>query len=529
MQYSSPAYFLLFLPFVLLLYKIVPKRVRPKILLLASFLFIFLLSKSRIIFLILSILSIYFSALLLKRMKEKAIVELENVSKDQKKVWKKKEKRKERLVFILCLLFNLGILIVLKYSFFLGTNLNHLFTVLDFPFQFSVPKFILPIGISFYTLQALSYLIDVYRDTICADKNIFCFSLFVSFFPIIMEGPICRYSEIAYPLYQGEDLSYRNITFGAQRILYGLMKKMVIADRLNIIVKTIFDHYASYDGGIILLGAILYTIQLYMDFSGVMDIVIGSGEMFGIRLPENFRQPFFSKNISEFWMRWHITLGKWFKDYIFYPLSLSKGLKRLTMKLRKVLGNHFGPFVSGSIALFCVWLCNGLWHGAAWTYIFFGMYHFCFILFENVTEPFFSKVYRKLHVNKESKIYLSLVIFKTWIIIIIGEMFFRATSLTAGFGMLEKIFTEFSLASFKHGFLYTLGLTKGDFIIVFLILIIVFVISVLKEKKIDVREKIANYPIPLRWTIYYVLILIIIIFGAYGVGYAPVDPLYVNF
>ena len=118
-----------------------------------------------------------------------------------------------------------------------------------------------------------------------------------------MEGPICRYSEIAYPLYQGEDLSYRNITFGAQRILYGLMKKMVIADRLNIIVKTIFDHYASYDGGIILLGAILYTIQLYMDFSGVMDIVIGSGEMFGIRLPENFRQPFFSKNISEFWMR----------------------------------------------------------------------------------------------------------------------------------------------------------------------------------------------------------------------------------
>ena len=529
MQYSSPAYFLVFLPIILIFYKIVPKRVRPKILLFASFLFIFLLSKSRIIFLIFSSLSIYFSALLLNKMKDKAIINLENISKEEKKAWKKKEKRKERLVFLFCLLFNLGILIVLKYSFFLGTNLNHFFASLDIPWQFSLPKFILPIGISFYTLQALSYLIDVYRDTIRADKNVFRFALFVSFFPTIMEGPICRYNEIAYTLWQGEDLNYRNITFGAQRILYGLMKKMVIADRLDIIVKTIFNHYTSYDGGIILLGAILYTIQLYMDFSGVMDIVIGSGEMFGIRLPENFRQPFFSKNISEFWMRWHITLGKWFKDYIFYPLSLSKGLKKLTMKLRKVLGNHFGPLVSGSVALFCVWLCNGLWHGAAWTYIFFGMYHFCFILLENITEPLFSKLYLKFHVNKKGKLYLSLVIFKTWIIIVIGEMFFRATSLTAGFGMLKKIFTEFSFASFKHGFIYTLGLSKGDFIIVFLILILVFVISIFKEKKIDVREKIASYPIMVKWAIYYALILIIIIFGAYGVGYAPVDPLYVNF
>lgn len=529
MQYSSPLYFLLFLPLVLLLYKFTPKKIRPKILLLASFLFIFLISQSRILFLILSILSIYFSALVLKRIKEKTNIELEKIPKEERKIWKKKRKRKERFVLLACLLFNLGILIFLKYSYFLGTNLNHLFSVLDLPFSFHVSKYVLPIGISFYTLQALSYLIDVYRDTITADKNLWRFSLFVSFFPIIMEGPICRYNEVAYPLYQGENLSYRNITFGAQRILYGLMKKMVIADRLDIVVKTIFSNYAAYDGGVILLGAILYTIQLYMDFSGVMDIVIGSGEMFGINLPENFRQPFFSKNISEFWMRWHITLGKWFKDYIFYPLSLSKGLKKLTMKLRKPLGNHFGPLISGSIALFCVWLCNGLWHGAAWTYIFFGMYHFFFILLENITEPFFSKLYRRLHINKESKIYISFAIFKTWIIIMIGEMFFRATSLSAGFIMLKKIFTEFSFASFKHGFIYTLGLSKADYLIVGLILIIVIIISVLKERKIAVRESIARYPIFLRWALYYALILIVIIFGAYGVGYAPVDPLYVNF
>lgn len=529
MQYNSPLYLFLFLPFAVFIYAILPKTWRPKWLLFISFLFFYLLSGWRILFLLLSIGSIYLTGLWLDKIKDHKISALETASKEEKKTLKKKWKKKETRVLICSLLFNLSLLIILKYTSFLGTNLNLLFKTWNLPGIFPTMKFILPIGISFYTLQALSYVIDVYRDTIKADKNIIRLALFVSFFPGIMEGPIARYNETAYSLYEGVSLTYHNITFGLQRILYGLMKKMVIADRLDIVVKTIFTNYSLYDGGLIFLGAIFYTIELYMDFSGVMDIVIGSAEIFGITYPENFKQPFFAKNISEFWTRWHITLGRWFKDYIFYPLSLSKSLKKLTIMGRKYLGNHFGPLLSGTIALFCVWLCNGLWHGAAWTYIFFGMYHFIFIVIENILEPLIIKITTKLHINREGKIYVFLCILKTMIIVIFGEMFFRATTLSAGFKMFYKIFTDFSLASIKNGFIYTLGLVKADYIIVILVLVLIFFISILKEKKVQVRERIASMPIIIRWSIYYALIFLIIIFGAYGVGYAPVDPLYVNF
>lgn len=198
-------------------------------------------------------------------------------------------------------------------------NINNLLEILNVDFRFKIPKMLIPIGISFYTLQGLSYIFDVYKGKIDADTNLGRLALFMSFFPCIMEGPICRYNDTAIKLYDGEDLTYKNLAFGAQRILWGLFKKMIIADRLNPFIEKIFCEYNSLDGGVILLGAIFYTIQLYADFSGTIDVVIGSGELFGISLPENFRQPFFSKNISDFWTRWHITLGTWFRDY--YLLS----------------------------------------------------------------------------------------------------------------------------------------------------------------------------------------------------------------
>ena len=202
-----------------------------------------------------------------------------------------------------------------------------------------------------------------------------------------MEGPITKYSDTANSLYEGNKVTYNSFCFGYQRVLYGYLKKIVISDRLNILVQTIFNGYTSYSGTAIFLGAVAYTIMLYMEFSGTMDVVIGIGEMFGVKITENFRQPFFSKNISEFWMRWHISLGTWFKDYIFYPVSLSKPMKKLTLKARKVLGNHGGALISGAVALFCVWFLNGLWHGAGWPFLLFGMYHFLLIVIGNIFEP----------------------------------------------------------------------------------------------------------------------------------------------
>ena len=195
--------------------------------------------------------------------------------------------------------------------------------------------FALPIGISFYTMTAASYLFDVYRKTIPADHNIFRVVLYLGFFAQLSEGPISRYQQTADSLWEGRPITWHNLTFGMQRILIGLIKELVVADRLNKMIATIFNNYTACDGGVIAVGMIGYTIQLYMDFSGAMDVVLGIGEIFDIRFPENFRQPFFSRTISEFWTRWHITLGTWFRDYLFYPVSMSKPLKYLTMATRK--------------------------------------------------------------------------------------------------------------------------------------------------------------------------------------------------
>ena len=260
-----------------------------------------------------------------------------------------------------------------------------------------------------------------------------------------------------------------------------------------------------------------------------MYTVIGSAQIFGVKLPENFRQPFFSKSISDFWTRWHITLGAWFRDYIFYPLSLSEPLKKLTTKGRKKLGKHYGPLLASSIALFCVWISNGLWHGAAWSFIFFGMYHFGLILLGNIMEPVVKFVTEKLHINRECWPYRIFQIVRTTCLVFIGELFFRAKGLKAGLIMLKTIFTNFTFASFADGTFLKLGIDAHDFIIVAVFVVIVFITSIMKEKNINIREKIASKNIVIRWTLYYALILSIIIFGAYGVGYTPVDPMYASF
>ena len=529
MTYCDALYAAVFLPLTILIYNIVPQKHRWKVLLIASYIFFWSISGKLIIYLLLSTLSIHHFGLWLTSLQNERNNLLKEAEKDKKKEIRKQYLKKQRSVLLFAVILHIGLLIVLKYSKFLGTNINLLLDFVHLPIQLSIAKFALPIGISFYTFQAVSYMFDVYHEKIKADRNLGRLALFMAFFPQIMEGPICRYSDTAMQLYEGKKTTYKDLTFGIQRILWGFAKKMIIADRLNTLVKTVFTNYAQYDGGIIALGMILYTVQLYMDFSGTMDTVIGSAQIFGVKLPENFRQPFFSKSISDFWTRWHITLGAWFRDYIFYPLSLSEPLKKLTTKGRKKLGKHYGPLLASSIALFCVWISNGLWHGSAWSFIFFGMYHFGLILLGNIMEPVVKFVTEKLHINRECWPYRIFQIVRTTCLVFIGELFFRAKGLKAGLIMLKTIFTNFTFASFADGTFLKLGIDAHDFIIVAVFVVIVFITSIMKEKNINIREKIASKNIVIRWTLYYALILSIIIFGAYGVGYTPVDPMYASF
>ena len=467
MSYFSLYYLFAFLPFFIVVYYFVPKY-RRLVLIFANMMFYYICGLKLITYLLVTIISIYFSTRLIDKIDNKKEELLKKKNAD-KVLINKKTKTKRKVVFLLCLLLNVGLLFAFKYLPFFTTNVNNLLDLLHIKYNFKIIKFLAPVGISFYTLQALSYLFDVYNKRVKADKSFLKVALFISFFPQVIEGPIGRFSDTADDLYDAKPLEYKNLCFGYQRIMFGFFKKKIIADRLNILVKLVFLNYASYSGFVSFLGALAYTIMLYMEFSGTMDIVIGSSEIFGIKVQENFKQPFFAKNISEFWTRWHISLGAWFRDYIYYPLSLSKPLKKLTMKMRKVVGNHYGPLISGSIALAVVWFLNGLWHGAGYTFLFFGLYHFVFIVLGNFFGPVIVKLCAKLHINRENKVYRVIQSLKMTFFVIIGELFFRAPNMSVGFGMVKRIFTNFS---FKSKELLNLGLDIYDYIILIIALII---------------------------------------------------------
>ena len=528
-SFFSVFYLAIFLPVMVILYNVCPKKYRPMVLIAGSYFYFYSISGKLLVYLLFSTMSIHHIGLWLTDIQKERDDILKEAVKEEKKAIKADYLKKQRRVLLFGVMLHLGILLIVKYTPFFATNINTLFNAMGLDITLTIPKIMMPIGISFYTLSAISYIFDVYRETIKADKNILRLALFMSFFPHIMEGPICRYSDTAHNLYKGERTNYQCLTLGLQRILFAMVKKMVVADRLNDFIQEVFTNYSQYDGGVILVGAVRYTIQLYMEFSGTMDIVIGTAQIFNVRLPENFKQPFFSRTISDFWSRWHITLGTFFKDYIFYPLTMSKPLKKLTTKARKRLGNHLGPMLAGAIALFCVWLSNGLWHGAGWQYIFFGMYHFALILTGNIVEPYSRKLLSKLHIKKEGLPYGIFSMLRTTCLVIVGELFFRAEGIRAGFAMFKNMVFNFSLVSFGNGQIFTLGMDRHDFLIVAISVAIIFVVSLLKENNINVRGEIAKKPIIIRWLVYYAIIMFIIIFGAYGRGYTPVDPIYANF
>ena len=531
-SYFSLAFLVGFLPISIVTYFFVPQKAKKYVLLVFSMAFFWLISGKLIAYLLLTVISVHWFGLWLERLKNESSAAAKTIPKEEKEERKKiksKYRTKMRAVLCFAVLLHIGALVMLKYSPFFVTNINSLLSLVHIPLTLDIPKYMIPVGLSFFSLQALSYIIDVYRGTVKADGNIFRLALFISFFPQIVEGPICRYSQTADALWNVKQIKYDDLAIGLQRFLYGFMKKLVIADRLNAAVKEIFDNYESFDGGIIFLGAVFYTVQLYADFSGSMDAVVGIGRIFGVKMPENFRQPFFSRTISEFWQRWHITLGTWFKDYIFYPVTMSKPMKKLTTAARKKLGNHFGPLLAGAVALFCVWLANGLWHGAAWSYIFFGMYHFALILGGSIISPAIKFINGKLHISPENPVYKAMQIIRSCLLVVIGEMFFRANGLKAGLAMFTRLITHAGFTPLTKDVLTALHIDMRDIIIVCVAAAIILAVGIFREKGIDVGEKLYSKNVVVRRAVLYSLIMFIVIFGAYGAGYVPVDPMYAEF
>ncbi len=501
LMYSAPLYFIAFLPAVIMLYQLCPQKFRKYVLLVANYVFFYTWSKFFLVYQVITMVITYVSAKIIDH----------TTSKKTKK-----------FILFAAIVINLGVLVILKYTNFFGENIFAIFHQ-----RFTAVHFITPIGISYYTLQMISYLIDTSSGKIHSDHSIVDFAVYASFFPTLIQGPITRFTEIKDSIHAGNPITYQNLKFGSQRILFGLMKKMIIADRLDPAVSKIFTSYTQ-DGLFSLIGAVLCTIQLYMDFSGIVDICLGSAEIFGIKLPENFRQPFFAENASDFWRRWHITLGTFLRDYVFYPVSLAKPIHHLSKFFTKHFGKAAGKFIGPFIALFAVWFLNGLWHGPYWSYIFYGLYYFCFMVLEILLKKPVDDFLKKHQIDNN---HIGLRIFrfvKLLIIVIIGELFFRAKTLAVGWTMFSSIFTNFNLSTFNDTLPF-LRLDVADWMIVIVGVVIIFLVDFYKEFHGSIRNTIEQKPTWMRWSIIYTCIFALLIFGAYGPGYDIVAMIYAEF
>ena len=285
----------------------------------------------------------------------------------------------------------------------------------------------MPIGISYYTLEMISYLTDIYRKKVCSEKNYFKLLTFFTYFPKLIEGPISKYSVYKEKMFNKITFDYEKFKNAWVLIGYGFIKKLIVADRLGIFVDNVFSN--NYTGIIGILGITFYTIQIYCDFSGCINIVSGVSELFGIELPINFNRPFFSKSIEEFWRRWHITLGEWLKEYIFYPISLSKMNMKVNKMVRKIKFKHISKFIMIAFPLFFVWLTNGIWHGASIKYVLYGLYYYVLMMLGVLLKPVFDYIIKIFKINTKVWSFKLFRILRTIIIVCIGMLLFRSETI----------------------------------------------------------------------------------------------------
>lgn len=488
MSYASIE-FLLFVLVLVLIYYIFPKKHRYIVLLIGSLIFYYLFSGKYIIFILLSSVITYFSGKLIEKYNDK-----------------------RKLILTLSILLNLSFLLVLKYNNFFGD----IFRVVGINIPYK--KFILPIGISYYTLETISYLTDIYRKRMKAETNYLKVLLFLVYFPQIVEGPIANYSRLSKTLFNTEKFNYDNFVSSFVLIGWGFIKKLVIADRAGIFVSKVFEN--NYGGILLIVGILLYTLQIYADFSGCIDIVSGVSELFGVKLDENFKRPFFSKSIQEFWRRWHITLGTWLKEYVFYPISLSKLNMKLNLKLRKMKSKYISRFIITAFPLFFVWFFNGMWHGASFKYVVYGLYYYVLMMIGILLEPVFKKIINIFKINTEVWSYKFFQAIRTILIVCFGMFLFRVDSFKQMGLMLHS---KSSVA------LFSLGLKKVDFALLIVGVLVMLVVGVMQEFNINIRKELEKQNLLFKWLIYYIIIFSVIIFGIYGKGYDASSFIYGGF
>jgi len=434
-----------------------------------------------------------------------------------------KTEKQKKIVLAITLGLLIGILFVLKYINIFPMTFNMFGSLFHLDLWFEKFYFLAPLGVSYYTLSLTGYIIDVYRGAYSPEKNILKLALFGCYYPIMVSGPIVRYQTMKEELFEPKEFQYQNIFMGFERIIYGLMKKLVIADQLASFVNMIFANYTYFNSYYIIIGVILYAIQIYMDFSGCMDIVIGASKMYGITLMENFDSPFFSKNLSEFWRRWHISLGTWAKDYIMYPLLKSSLFQKLGKNCKQKFGKKIGKSIPTILAIFILWLLIGLWHGASYKYIFAaGILPWIYLTLSQIFEKPIEKITEKLKIRTDCFSFRLFQSIRTFLLMCFLWLFVCSPTLSSTMHVIKNIFV---LPNFN--LIYELP--KLPSVTLILMGNLVLIVDYLKYKGIPVWEKFQEQNIWFRWLIIFILIIVILTYGTYGPGYNPSDFIYGGF
>lgn len=446
--------------------------------------------------------------------------------KERKKAVKQGFERRRRRAQILYFVCSLGILLCTKYMVVILPFMQKLRLTTPVGDTFFA-RVVMPLGISFYTLTAIGYVVDVGREQCAAQENPVRLFLFLAYFPAITQGPFNRYAKLQEEIEREHVFDYERMLFGAQRFVWGAFKKLVIADRINLFVGNVFGNAGGgLPGSIYALAVVFYMLQLYADFSGYMDMALGISETFDIFLPENFKRPYFSKSVAEFWRRWHITLGTWFKDYVMFSFVMS-GTGRKIGKAAKKRMPHMGKHVTGIIGTMMVWLLTGMWHGRTVGYIFWGLYYGVIMCVSLVLESQYGMWKEKLRI-REGKAYMLFTMARTWTVVFAADVLIRSESLSQAGGIYRALLMDFRL---KEGILSVTdyGLGRYGFLLLAAACLLWLAVSIWEEKGRDVRRMIADGPVAVRWCCYYGVVLLLLITGIYGGSYDTAAFLYQSF
>ena len=491
-----------------LVYYICPQRFRWILLLAASMFYYAYCGIRALPFLLITGFSTWFGAKKIAAIGEqhKAYIKehKSELTAEARKSAKKASRARQRLIFIAVLVLNFGMLGLFKYT---NSFLDLFGAIRGAPFK--PLDLLLPLGISFYTFQSTGYLMDIYNGKYAPETNPFKYLLFVSFFPQLIQGPIARFDQLGKQFSEAHHFDIDAYERALLLMAWGFFKKRVIADRALPLIEDVFSNSNTYGGAVIVTAVLFYSLQQYCDFSGGIDLVTGIGELFGIQLPPNFRRPYFAVSLTDFWHRWHISLGNWMRDYVFYPFALSRPISALTKVLK---GKHpqLSRTLPAALGNILVFLLVGIWHGLQMNYVLWGLYNGCILAFTALMDPVYKAWNERNHALSASRGFYIFRVLRTFLVVNVGWYFDRAVRASDAFRMLGRTFTAWNWAEIENGTLLSFGLTVQDFQILLISTLILIAVSVLSERGRNVRALIFSRPLPVRWLILFAFLYITI-------------------